>query len=1008
MASTDEYAGLRQEEALKLYLKEERQMSQPDIDDFMRVYSTLSIEEVSELLFELIGKSIYRTCPVDMNTFLQDPYFLGTIYGDSIFPVWKKLLPEIYPAPLCKAYEEIILSTATRCFGKGFKVLMADGHVKNIEHIVVGDKVMGADNKPKTVIALQHGIDQMYRITPNSGMDSFTCNQHHTLFLKKIRDTHKPDEFVEMTAKEYYENIPERHKENHYRLWRADLIEFPEQTEKLPIDPYIFGTWLGDGHTASMRLTTADEELKDAWREYAESLDESLCMKYRESQLLNKQKPQWDISISLTDVSLARVKGNPFKRYLNKLVKEYGHKRIPHEYLTSSVENRRAVLAGIIDTDGYFDSRSKGVRAGSRTITTKYADLAEDYAFLARSLGFRATIKERHKKLNYKEGIIYTSYDVNITGNMQDLPIRLPRKQSIRVTNRCLRTSKFDIEPIGLGEYFGFTIDDEKGLFLSRDGGFSHNCGKSTLIAISFAYEIMLMLCMINPAKTLLGKMSGSLVMAILSKDNQTAVSQVATDLYKILTLSPYFQSIIEGDLPFSNIEKKGVQVTDSVLLKAGSSLATLVGADLFACCLDEANIGTTKIAAEKLVETRLQLWQHAIDRRKATLDKAPAGTGIMLITSSPTEENDVIKARIDQVRNSGIPNVRIVDNLARWEARGTHATDTFDFFIGSDTKDPCLLEDVPDLILTPEEAKERVFKIPRTIEYLDAFRNEPIRAIQEMLGRRTNPENSFFRSVSAFERVFYKDNDIFSKDEIFLTLNGNIDLSDCLIDKEYFMHPHDPECYRYIHLDIASKQDRFGMASVYSKRIKFNSDEGIETSKRMYFVDFCLGLKARGGDAVDILKALDFIYQIKKQGYPVKLVTTDSHQGELSRQYLQKISNRTVKTDYQSVEKTKDAYFNLKNAILTEALVGYKNPILTKELKNLRETEKRVQKPTGNNYSDDMSDALAGALYSCTVDKYYMKTNEGVTDLITQFKSQQSYNRLYGKQSYNFRPFGM
>lgn len=647
MASTDEYAGLRQEEALKLYLKEERQMSQPDIDDFMRVYSTLTIEEVSELLFELIGKSIYRTCPVDMNTFMQDPYFLGTIYGDSIFPVWKKLLPEIYPAPLCKAYEEIILSTATRA-------------------------------------------------------------------------------------------------------------------------------------------------------------------------------------------------------------------------------------------------------------------------------------------------------------------------------------------------------------------------GKSTLIAISFAYEIMLMLCMINPAKTLLGKMSGSLVMAILSKDNQTAVSQVATDLYKILTLSPYFQSIIEGDLPFSNIEKKGVQVTDSVLLKAGSSLATLVGADLFACCLDEANIGTTKIAAEKLVETRLQLWQHAIDRRKATLDKAPAGTGIMLITSSPTEENDVIKARIDQVRDSGIPNVRIVDNLARWEARGTHATETFDFFIGSDTKDPCLLEDVPDLILTPEEAKERVFKIPRTIEYLDAFRNEPIRAIQEMLGRRTNPENSFFRSVSAFERVFYKDNDIFSKDEIFLTLNGNIDLSDCLIDKEYFMHPHDPECFRYIHLDIASKQDRFGMASVYSKRIKFNSEEGIETSKRMYFVDFCLGLKARGGDAVDILKALDFIYQIKKQGYPVKLVTTDSHQGELSRQYLQKISNRTVKTDYQSVEKTKDAYFNLKNAILTEALVGYKNPILTKELKNLRETEKRVQKPTGNNYSDDMSDALAGALYSCTVDKYYMKTNESVTDLITQFKSQQSYNRLYGKQSYNFRPFGM
>lgn len=642
--STEAYQGLKNEDAVKLYLKEEKLMNQADIDDFMRVYETLSIEEVSELLFEMIGKEIYRTYPVDIKTFIHDPYFLGTIYGDNLFPVWQRLLPEIYPAPLCKAYEEVILSTATRA-------------------------------------------------------------------------------------------------------------------------------------------------------------------------------------------------------------------------------------------------------------------------------------------------------------------------------------------------------------------------GKSTLIAISFAYEIMLMLCMVNPAKTILGKASGSLVMAVLSKDNQTAVGQVATDLYKILTLSPYFQSMIEGDLPFSNIEKKGVLVTENILLKAGSSLATIVGTDLFACCLDEANIGTSKIAAEKLVETRLQLWQHAIDRRNATLDKAPKGTGIMFITSSPTEENDVIKARIDQVEMNGIPNVKIVDNLSRWEARGTHATEFFDFFIGSDTKDPCLLEDVPDLILTPEELSTKVIKVPRTQEYLTSFRTEPIRAIQEIAGLRTAPENAFFRSVAPFEKVFYKDNDIFTKDEMHLTINGNLDFDDYMIDKDYFKHPHDPECYRYIHLDIASKQDRFGLASVYSKRVYFTSEDGIEMSRRMFFIDFCLGLKAQGGDTVDLLKGLDFLYNIKKQGYPIKIITTDSHQGELAQQYLQRATNKTVLTDFQSVEKTKDAYFNLKNLILTESLIGYKNPLLTKELKNLREDDKRVQKPKGDGYSDDMADALAGALYSCSLDKYYMKTDNTVKDIITQFKAQQSYNQMYGRTRYDFRP---
>lgn len=650
MAATNSYSGLKNEDAVRLYLKEEKLMSKDDIDDFMRVYNTLTIAEVSEMLFEMIGKEIYRTYPPDITTFINDPYFLGTIHGESLFPVWRKLLPEIYPAPLCKAYEEVILSTATRA-------------------------------------------------------------------------------------------------------------------------------------------------------------------------------------------------------------------------------------------------------------------------------------------------------------------------------------------------------------------------GKSTNIAISFAYEILLLLCMINPAKTILGKASGSLVMAVLSKDNATAVGQVATEVYKILTLSPYFQSVIEGDLAFSNVEKKGVAITDSILLKAGSALATIVGTDMFACCLDEANIGTSKIAEEKLVETRLQLWQHAIDRRKATTDKAPAGTGIMWITSSPTEENDVIKARIDQVETSGIPNVKIVDNLSRWEARGTHTTDTFDFFVGSDTKDPCLLEDVPDLILTEEEYKEKVIQIPRTIEYLSSFRNEPIRAIQEIAGLRTQAENAFFRSVAPFERVFYKDNPIFTKDEMKLTVNGYLDFDDYMIDKDYFYHPFDPECFRYIHLDIAAKQDRFGLASVYSKRVKFISLDGVETSRRMYFVDFCLGLKAQGGDAVDILKALDFLYAIRKKGYPIKLITTDNHQGELAQQYLTKITNKAVKTDFQSVEKTKDAYYNLKNLILTESLVGYKNPLLTKELKNLRENEKRIQKPRGDGYSDDMSDALAGALFSCSQDKYYMNTNDKTTSLIEQFKQQQGLSNQinainYGRQGYNFRPF--
>lgn len=980
--STEAYEGLKNEEAVRLYLKEEQMMSDYDIDDFMRVYDTLSISEVSEMLFEMIGKEIYRTYPPDMKTFIHDPYFLGTIYGDSIFPVWDNLLPEIYPAPLCKAYDEIILSTATRCFGKGTQIRMFDGSLKNVEDIVVGDVLMGPDGTKRTVLKIMSGQDDMYRVTPKKGGKPFVCNSQHTLALRKVRDHQKPNAYIEITVEEYLK-LSDNQK-GLLRLYHSEAI--PYSHKEYIIDPYIFGTWLGDGHTASFRLTTVDEEIKEAWCEYSTLFE---GYNFRAS---NKGK-HWDIAISRPTY---HTRHNIFTNVIQEATKT-GHKRIPSAYLLGDIEQRRNLLAGIIDTDGYKRTECH------YNITTKYADLAEDYATLARSLGFFVEVCQRNKKLSYKDEV-YTSYDINITGDFTVIPCRLSRKQSSKKPVREYLTTEFNVEYIGKDNYYGFTVDKDHNV-LHEDYTVLKNCGKSTCIAISFAYEIMLLLCMINPAKTILGKASGSLVMGILSKDNATAVGQVATDLYKILTLSPYFQTIIEGDLAFSNIEKKGVAITDSILVKAGSSLATIVGTDLFACCLDEANIGTTKIAAEKLVETRLQLWQHAIDRRNATLDKAPAGTGIMWITSSPTEENDVIKARIDQVNDSGIPNVRVVDNLARWEARGTHATDTFDFFIGSDTKDPCLLEDVPDLILSEEEAKERVIKVPRTVEYLSSFRNEPIRAIQEIAGLRTQAENAFFRSVAPFEKVFYLDNPIFSKDELHLTMNGNLDFDDYLIDKDYFLHCNRPNCYRYIHLDMASKQDRFGLASVYSDRLTFTSDDGVQFTKRMFFIDFVLGLKAQGGDAVDMLKALDYLYKLKKMGYPIKLITTDSHQGELARQYLTKSSNKTLETEQQSVEKKKDAYYNLKNAILTESLIGYKNPLLTKELKNLREDEKRVQKPKGDGYSDDLSDALAGALYSCSQDKFYRNTNEDTTSIITQFRQQQTWNQMYGRQTYNFRP---
>lgn len=77
------------------------------------------------------------------------------------------------------------------CFARGTEVIMADGTEKNIEDIDVGHQVLGKDGKPRSVVALPRGEDEMYEVTQKSslrasddcGKVSFTCNSNHKLVL---------------------------------------------------------------------------------------------------------------------------------------------------------------------------------------------------------------------------------------------------------------------------------------------------------------------------------------------------------------------------------------------------------------------------------------------------------------------------------------------------------------------------------------------------------------------------------------------------------------------------------------------------------------------------------------------------------------------------------------------------------------------------------------------------------------------------------------------------------
>jgi hypothetical protein len=97
-----------------------------------------------------------------------------------------------------------------------------------------------------------------------------------------------------------------------------------------------------------------------------------------------------------------------------------GHKHIPREYLEASVSQRRALLEGLMDSDGYVDT------LGRCDLTTVRRNLAEQYAELIASLGHRPVIATKTATLYGK--VCGLRHEVTFTP--REIVFRLPRKRA--------------------------------------------------------------------------------------------------------------------------------------------------------------------------------------------------------------------------------------------------------------------------------------------------------------------------------------------------------------------------------------------------------------------------------------------------------------------------------------------------------------------------------------------------------------------------------------------------
>lgn len=227
--------------------------------------------------------------------------------------------------------------------------------------------------------------------TASYGKRKFT-NGYKGKFLEKIMTTE--DIFL------YYQN------KSIYKQPLKILNCKPLNNSKidLPIDPYLLGVWLGDGHSADTKITQANEKV---WEEIE-----------KRGYTLGNDVSQGGCGKAQTRSVLNIIK--EFKE-LN-LIK---NKHLPDIYLKGSYEQRLDVVRGLMDSDGHFNKKRKRF---VQIVKNKWQ--VECLLKLITSLGWKGTIMESKTRCN---GKYFNTY--HLTFNTDGTNPFLCRNQDINITN---------------------------------------------------------------------------------------------------------------------------------------------------------------------------------------------------------------------------------------------------------------------------------------------------------------------------------------------------------------------------------------------------------------------------------------------------------------------------------------------------------------------------------------------------------------------------------------------
>ena len=273
---------------------------------------------------------------------------------------------------------------------------------KTMADLKVGDRVFDEQGKPCHVVAKSpvDDTEQAYELVFRDGGRIVAGERH----LWDVEYTHGKTREKQWTTGEIYRRMKqyrEKIKDNRslIRIPVNQLLHLPERN--LPLDPYLYGYWLGNGSATKPEITVRDSDVEDLIPLIPYPLHNRYPQTCGGSEIL------------------------VYKALKSILVKNFRDKVIRPEYLRASETQRWALLQGLMDSDGCI-----GTRKGQGVYVSTIQELVESVQELLWSLGIKNAMTSC-PSTRYGKPTGETLYQIRFTA-FTDQPVSKLHRKSIR------------------------------------------------------------------------------------------------------------------------------------------------------------------------------------------------------------------------------------------------------------------------------------------------------------------------------------------------------------------------------------------------------------------------------------------------------------------------------------------------------------------------------------------------------------------------------------------------